>query len=61
MILFNISDVSHLGFKEDRVHIERIFLTELREYAVGINKETYELRQKTLSKRFQSAGDISKK
>ena len=41
--------------------IEKIFGTQLREYAVRISKERYELRQEVLSKGFRSGGDISKK
>ena len=41
--------------------IEKIFGTELREYAVRISKERYELRREVLSKGFQDAGDILKK
>ena len=40
--------------------IEKIFGTELREYAVSISKERYELRQECLSKGFQAAEDILK-
>ena len=41
--------------------IEKVFGTELREYAVRISKERYELRQEILSRGFQAAGDIFKK
>ena len=41
--------------------IEKIFGTELREYAVRISRERYELRQEVMKKGFRSAGDISKK
>ncbi len=40
--------------------IEKIFGTELREYAIRISKERYELRQEIFSKGFQDAGDISR-
>jgi hypothetical protein len=35
--------------------------TQLREYAVRISRERYELRQEILSKGFESAKDISQK
>lgn len=41
--------------------IEKIFGTELREYAVRISKERYELRQNLLNKGFRIDGEISKK
>ena len=41
--------------------IEKIFATQLREYAVRISRERYELRQEILSKGFQSAREISEK
>ena len=41
--------------------VEKIFGTELREYAVRISKERYELRQEVLNKGFQSAGDVSQR
>ncbi|MFC1781549.1 hypothetical protein ACFLZ8_04750 [Planctomycetota bacterium] len=41
--------------------IEKVFGTELREYAVRISNERYAARQEYLNKGFQSAGDIFKK
>lgn len=41
--------------------IEKTFGTELREYAVRISKERYELRREVIGMGFQSAGDISRK
>ena len=41
--------------------MEKVFGTQLREYAVRISKERYALRQEALSIRFHSAGDISTK
>jgi hypothetical protein len=38
--------------------IERIFGTELREYAVRISKERYFLRREVLNQGFQAAGDV---
>jgi len=39
--------------------IEKAFGTQLREYAVRISKERYELRRDILSSRFESAKDVS--
>ena len=41
--------------------IEKIFGIELREHAVRISKERYELRQEIINKGFQSARDFSTK
>ncbi|MFC1604498.1 hypothetical protein ACFL5F_05665 [Planctomycetota bacterium] len=41
--------------------IEKTFGTQLREYALRISRERFELRREVLNKGFQSAGDISKK
>jgi hypothetical protein len=41
--------------------IEKILGTELREFAVSISKERYELRWEVLNKGYRSAGDIKKK
>ena len=41
--------------------IEKVFRIQLREYAVKISKERYELRQEVLSQGFQSAADVSQK
>ena len=41
--------------------IEKTFGTELREYAVRISKEMFELRREILSKEFRAAGNISSK
>jgi len=41
--------------------IEKTFGTQLREYAVGISRERWSLRNEAQSTGFQSAADISKK
>ena len=41
--------------------IEKIFGTQLRDYAVRISKERYELRREVLNKGFVTASDYSKK
>jgi hypothetical protein len=41
--------------------IEKIFGTELREYAVRIGKERYALRQEIMNKGFQTAEDVYQK
>ena len=41
--------------------IEKIFGTQLREYAIRISKERYALRQEALDNGFQSASDIVRK
>ncbi len=38
--------------------IEKVFGTELRDYAVKISKERYELRQETLQRNFQTGSDV---
>ena len=38
--------------------IEKIFGTQLREYAIKISKERYALRQEALDKGFQTATDV---
>ena len=43
---------------ETIIFIEKIFGTQLREYAVRISKEQYNLRQEVLKGRFQSAADV---
>jgi hypothetical protein len=39
--------------------IERIFGTQLREYAIRISKERYEWRWEILSSSFESSKDLS--
>ena len=41
--------------------IEKTFGTELREYAVKISRERYELRREILKDGFRSAGDVSRR
>jgi hypothetical protein len=41
--------------------IEKIFGTELREYAVRISRERYELRREALEKDFQTGSDVVRK
>ena len=41
--------------------IEKTFGTQLRDYAVRISKERYEMRQEILKDRFLSAGNVSRK
>ena len=41
--------------------IEKIFGTQLREYAVRISKEKYTLRQEILNREFQTATDALRK
>ena len=41
--------------------IEKIFGTQLREYAIRISKERYALRQDTLRKGFRSTVEMSRK
>jgi hypothetical protein len=41
--------------------IEKIFGTQLREYAVRISKEKHTLRQEILSREFQTATDALRK
>jgi len=41
--------------------IEKVFGTELRDYAVRISKERYEVRKEVMGKGFQNAGDIARK
>ena len=41
--------------------IEKIFGTQLREHAVRISRERFELRQEILKKGFQAAGDVLQK
>ena len=41
--------------------IEKIFGTELREYAVRISKERYEARRDILKDGFHAAGDVSRR
>jgi len=41
--------------------IEKVFGTQLREYAVGISRERYAFRQKTVNGSFETAQDIFQK
>jgi hypothetical protein len=41
--------------------IEKIFGTQLRDYAVRISKERYEVRREVLKEGFQSAIDVSRR
>jgi hypothetical protein len=41
--------------------IEKVFGTELRDYAVRISRERYEMRQEILKEGFQAAGDVLQK
>ena len=41
--------------------IEKVFGTELREHAVRISRERYEVRKEVMENGFQSAGDIARK
>ena len=38
--------------------IEKTFGTQLREYAIMISKERYEIRQEILSKGFETAAEV---
>ena len=46
---------------ETIIFIEKIFGSQLREYAVKISKERYALRQENLSRGFQSGAEIQQK
>ena len=46
---------------ESILFIEKIFGTQLRDYAMQISKERYESRQKALQQGFQSADQVMKK
>ena len=41
--------------------IEKIFGTELRDYAVRISRERYEVRKEAIGKGFQNAGEMLRK
>jgi len=41
--------------------IEKIFGTELRDYAVRISRERYEVRNEAIGKGFQNAGEMLRK
>ena len=41
--------------------IEKVFGTELRDYAVRISRERYEMRQEILKEGFKTAGDVLQK
>jgi len=41
--------------------IEKVFGTELRDYAVRVSRERYEVRQKVLNEGFRSAGDFPRR
>lgn len=46
---------------ETILFIEKIFGSQLREYAIRISKERYAMRQKVLSNGFQTAVDLARK
>ena len=46
---------------ETILFLEKVFGTQLREYAVRISRERYASKQDVFSKGFETAGDISKK
>jgi hypothetical protein len=46
---------------ESILMIEKTFGTQLREYAVRISRERYEMRKEILNRGFESAGDFSRK
>jgi hypothetical protein len=41
--------------------IEKIFGTQLRDYAVRISKERYEMRRETMNVEFETAKDVFQK
>ena len=46
---------------ETILFLEKVFGTELREYALKISKERYVLRQEALNKGFETAADVLQK
>jgi len=46
---------------ETILFLERVFGTQLRDYAVRISKERYKLKREALNKGFQTATEISSK
>lgn len=46
---------------ETILFIEKVFGTQLREYAVRISKESYGLRTETVGNGFQTAADVNRK
>ena len=49
---------AYIAAFETILTIEKIFGTQLREYAIKISKEKYALKQEALNKRFQTAADV---
>ena len=45
---------------ETILFLEKVFGTKLRDYAVRISKERYELRREVLHEGFQTATDVSR-
>jgi hypothetical protein len=43
---------------ETILFIEKVFRTQLREYAIRISKERYALRREIVNRGFESAGDL---
>ena len=52
---------AYISAFETILAIEKIFGTQLREYAIRISKERYTLRQEALNNGFQSTSDIVQK
>ena len=52
---------AYIAAFETVLAIEKIFGTQLREYAVRISREKYALRQETPNKGFQTAVDVLQK
>ena len=52
---------AYISAFETILAIEKIFGTQLREYAIRISKEKYTLRQEILSKGFQTAAAFFRK
>ena len=49
---------AYIGAFETIVFIEKVFGTQLRDYAIRISKERYALRQKVLQAGFEDARDL---
>ena len=52
---------AYISAFETILAIEKIFGTQLREYAVHISREKYALRREILSKGFQTTADVLQK
>ena len=52
---------AYIAAFETVLAIEKIFGTQLREYAIRISKERYTLRWEAINRGFQSASDIVRK